>query len=100
MTPDPEIVTPDLPKPVAFVMGGGASLGAAQVGMLQALAEHDITPDLIVGTSVGALNGAFLANDPAGGATRLSHIWPTITKRQILLATYSGFGPATDTPLP
>jgi NTE family protein len=64
-------------------MGGGASLGAAQVGMLQALAEHDITPDLIVGTSVGALNGAFLANDPAGGATRLSHIWPTITKRQI-----------------
>ena len=73
----------DLPGPIAFVMGGGASLGAAQVGMLQALSEYGVTPDLIVGTSVGALNGAFLASDPAGGANRLSHIWPTITKEQI-----------------
>ena len=73
----------DLPGPIAFVMGGGASLGAAQVGMLQALSEYAVQPDLIVGTSVGALNGAFLASDPAGGANRLSHIWPTITKEQI-----------------
>ena len=73
----------DLPGPIAFVMGGGASLGAAQVGMLQALSEFGVKPDLIVGTSVGALNGAFLASDLAGGANRLSHIWPTITKEQI-----------------
>lgn len=73
----------DLPGPVAFVLGGGATLGASQVGMLQALAEQRVTPDLIVGTSVGALNGAFLANDPVGGANRLSHIWPTISRDQI-----------------
>ena len=46
---------------VAFVLSGGASLGAIQVGMLRALVDHDIRPDLIVGTSVGAVNGAFLA---------------------------------------
>ena len=46
---------------VAFVLSGGASLGAIQVGMLLALAARDIRPDLLVGTSVGAVNGAFLA---------------------------------------
>ena len=43
----------------AFVLGGGGMLGAAEVGMLRALFEHRIHPDLIVGTSVGAINGAF-----------------------------------------
>jgi NTE family protein len=46
---------------VAFVLSGGASLGAIQVGMLRALVDNDIRPELIVGTSVGAVNGAFLA---------------------------------------
>src|SRR3954468_24786185 len=48
----------------AFVLSGGASLGAIQVGMLRALYERDIAPDLIVGTSAGALNGAFVASRP------------------------------------
>jgi NTE family protein len=47
---------------VAFVLSGGASLGAVQVGMLRALVARDIRPDVIVGTSVGAINGAFLAS--------------------------------------
>ncbi|WP_347956652.1 patatin-like phospholipase family protein [Gordonia aichiensis] len=47
---------------VAFVLSGGANLGAMQVGMLRALAERDIAPDLLVGTSVGALNAAFIAD--------------------------------------
>ena len=42
----------------AFVLSGGASLGALQVGMLEALYERGITPDFLVGTSVGALNGS------------------------------------------
>src|SRR3954468_23761740 len=45
----------------AFVLSGGASLGAIQVGMLRALSDHGIRPDLVVGTSVGAVNGAFVA---------------------------------------
>ena len=46
---------------IAFVLSGGGSLGAIQVGMLKALAERNVTPDLLVGTSAGALNAAFVA---------------------------------------
>ena len=48
----------------AFVLGGGGALGAVEVGMLGALLERGITPDLVLGTSVGALNGAFVAQEP------------------------------------
>ncbi|HEY2549174.1 MAG TPA: patatin-like phospholipase family protein [Streptosporangiaceae bacterium] len=59
----------------AFVLGGGGILGASEVGMLRALAEAGIVPDLVVGTSVGAINGVFVAADPATGAARLSQLW-------------------------
>ena len=59
----------------AFVLGGGGVLGAHEVGMLRALADAGITPDVIVGTSIGALNGAFVAADPAGAAARLRRMW-------------------------
>ena len=56
----------------AFVLGGGGLLGAHEVGMLRAVTEAGIQPDLVVGTSVGAINGAFLAADPPGAAARLN----------------------------
>ena len=59
----------------AFVLGGGGLLGAHEVGMLRALAEAGIRPDLVVGTSIGALNGVLVAADPAGAADRLSRMW-------------------------
>ena len=59
----------------AFVLGGGGVLGAHEVGMLQALAGAGIRPDLVVGTSVGAINGAFVAADPDGAAAQLSGLW-------------------------
>jgi NTE family protein len=60
----------------AFVLGGGGVLGAGEVGMLRALLEAGITPDLVLGTSVGALNGAFLAADPSVETTeRLAELW-------------------------
>lgn len=60
----------------AFVLGGGGVLGAAEVGMLRALLEAGVQPDLVVGTSIGALNGAFLAADPTVAATaRLAELW-------------------------
>jgi NTE family protein len=46
---------------VAFMFSGGASLRSIEVGMLQVLTANRIRPDLIVGTSVGAVNGAWLA---------------------------------------
>jgi NTE family protein len=59
----------------AFVLGGGGLLGAYEVGMLRALAEAGIRPDLVVGTSVGAFNGAFVAADPASAADLLAKAW-------------------------
>lgn len=50
---------------VAFVLGGGGHMGAYEVGMLRALLEEGVRPDLVVGTSVGALNGAGIASDPS-----------------------------------
>jgi NTE family protein len=70
---------------VAFVLSGGASLGAIQVGMLHALYERDIVPELIVGTSVGALNGAFIAARPQTVETvdELASIWRGVRRGQI-----------------
>lgn len=72
----------DLPKPVAFVLGGGGSLGALQVGMLQALDEAGITPDLAVGTSVGSLNAAVLSLPGDDRLRRLRDIWAHMTKAE------------------
>ena len=59
----------------AFVLGGGGLLGAHEVGMLRALSEAGIRPDLVVGTSIGAVNGAFIAADPDRAAERLAELW-------------------------
>ena len=68
----------------AFVLGGGGVLGAAEVGMLRALLERGIRPDLIVGTSVGAINGALVAADPTpSGVDRLRGLWEELTSRGI-----------------
>ena len=64
---------------VAFALGGGGVLGAHEVGMLQALFEAGIRPDLVVGTSVGAINGAMVASDPSGETiNRLHDLWTGI----------------------
>lgn len=60
----------------AFVLGGGGVLGAVEVGMLRALLERGITPDLVLGTSVGALNGAMVAREPALAVIeKLTDLW-------------------------
>lgn len=61
---------------VAFVLGGGGLRGAAEVGMLKALAEAGIEPDLIVGTSIGSVNGAVVASGPSSTTIpRLEAMW-------------------------
>jgi NTE family protein len=60
----------------AFVLGGGGVFGAVEVGMLRALLERDIVPDLVLGTSVGALNGAMVARTPRLEVVeRLTELW-------------------------
>jgi NTE family protein len=78
----------------AFVLSGGAALGAIQVGMLRALYDRDIEPDLIVGTSVGAVNGAFIASRPFTPATtdELAEIWRGLGRGQVFpLNPLTGF---------
>src|SRR3954471_13862704 len=81
------MASPGLPSGqdrTAFVLGGGGVLGAAEVGMLQALFEHDVRPDLVVGTSVGAINGALVAADPTPGAVdRLRGVWEELASQRI-----------------
>ena len=60
------------------MLSGGASLGAVEVGMLAALRERGIRPDVIVGTSVGALNGAWLAGHPDDPIDDLAQVWKAI----------------------
>lgn len=79
----------------ALVLAGGGSHGAVQVGMLRALARGGFTPDLVVGTSVGAVNGAFFASDPTlRGVERLADIWHGIRRRDIYPAPPSTVIPA------
>lgn len=69
----------------AFVLTGGGSLGAVQVGMLQALAAHGIEPDLVVGTSAGALNAGWVATRGAGADSLadLADLWCRIRRRDV-----------------
>jgi len=60
----------------AVVLGGGGLLGAVQVGMVRALEDVGVRPGLVLGTSVGAMNGAVLAVAPVGeAADRLEALW-------------------------
>src|SRR3954470_16312927 len=69
---------------VAFVLGGGGQLGAHEVGMLRALLERGIVPDLVVGTSVGAINGAAVAAQPGLDAIAvLERTWRDVAGGEI-----------------
>jgi NTE family protein len=73
----------------AFVFAGGGSFGAVQVGMLHSLAAHGISADMVVGSSVGALNGAFYAGDPTlDGVKRLATIWRGLHRRDVFPVTW------------
>ena len=63
-------------QPIAFVLGGGGVRGAVEIGMIRALFEAGVRPDLVVGTSIGAINGALVAKDPSLGVIdTLMHAW-------------------------
>lgn len=73
-----------MPPRTGFVLGGGGHHGASEVGMLQALMEADVRPDFVVGTSVGALNGAAIAFEPSiTTVERLRDLWLTLDVQSI-----------------
>ena len=69
----------------AFVLSGGGSLGAVQVGMLQALASAGVAPDLLVGTSAGAMNAAWVAAHgmSADSLAGLADVWIRLRRRDV-----------------
>ena len=72
------------PPRTAFVLGGARNLGAMQVGMLQALVGAGVVPDLVVGCSVGAINGAAIAHDPTpAGAEALARLWTSLGRQDV-----------------
>lgn len=70
----------------AFVFSGGGARGALHVGALRALLEAGIRPDMLVGTSIGAWNAAWLAHSPTlEGVEALADIWRSLRAGQALL---------------
>jgi NTE family protein len=69
----------------AFVLSGGGSLGAVQVGMLQALAARGVRPDLLIGTSAGALNAGYVAGRGTSAAALddLAALWAGLRRRDV-----------------
>jgi NTE family protein len=77
------------PPKTAFVLAGGGSFGAIQVGMMHSLAKHGIAPDMVVGSSVGALNGAYYAGNPTlKGVLQLEKIWRDLKRQDVFPITW------------
>ena len=73
----------DRPR-TAFVLSGGGNQSVSQVGMLRALIERGIVPDVVIGTSAGALNGAVVATDPTvAGVEHLADVWMSIRSGEV-----------------
>ena len=71
-------------RQTAFVLGGGGKWGAVEVGMLQALDEAGIRPDLVLGTSIGAFNGSVIADQPGQkGVQRLFELWDSLSNSDV-----------------
>ncbi|MCX4598127.1 patatin-like phospholipase family protein [Streptomyces sp. NBC_01549] len=79
---------------MAVVVGAGGVLGAAHVGIGYALEQHGFVPDMIIGTSVGALNGAIAAAHPDKAAPWLDHVWTQLHRREVYPLGYRLFSRA------
>ncbi len=85
MTSSKAIAKPDGEgQRIALVLQGGGALGAYQAGVYQALHEHGLTPNWVVGTSIGAINGALIAgNERAVRLQRLKQFWETVAHEDL-----------------
>lgn len=71
---------------IAFVLSGGGSLGAMQAGQLRAVLEAGILPDLVIGVSAGAFNGAAIAHRPTvERADELAAIWQGLRRNDVFV---------------
>ncbi len=77
-----------LPAPLAFVLTGGTARASAQVGMLESLTTHGVTPDLVVASSTGSINAATFCSDPSFGTETLTAMWSTLANDKTLSSTW------------
>lgn len=84
----------DWPRPLAFVFGAGIARAAAQVGMLEVLFERNVRPDLVVGSSWGAINAAAVATAAEGAGsdalTRLRSFWLDLASDRAWTSRFRG----------
>jgi NTE family protein len=81
-----------LARPLVLALSGGGANGAAQAGAAAALFEAGFRPDLIIGTSVGAWNGAWMAGHPDGeGGRALLRLWVDPSVRSLLRGVVRGY---------
>ena len=81
--------TQDDTAKTAFVFAGGGSFGAIQVGMLHSLVANGVSADMVVGSSVGAINGAYYAGAPTlKGVLELETVWRRLTRRDVFPITW------------
>lgn len=91
---------------IGLVLVGGGAKGAYQTGALQYLAEQGFKPNIIAGTSIGALNGAVLASHPSfeRGVAKLNELWDRLGQENILIPNtrmiFKTLGYATQTTIP
>ena len=85
-----------LPGRVVLVLQGGGALGAYQVGVYEALHDAGIEPEWIIGTSIGAINGALIAgNKPADRVDRLLEFWTQVEQVPLVPGAFDMFGMGT-----
>ena len=66
---------------VALLLQGGGALGAYQAGVYEALAEADLRPDWVAGTSIGAINSAIIAgNTREERVAKLREFWKLVSR--------------------
>jgi NTE family protein len=80
---------PHAAQRTAFVFAGGGSLGAIQVGMLRELIHAGVSADLVVGSSVGAMNAAYFAGAPnPAGVDKLERVWRGLPRHDVFPVTF------------
>jgi NTE family protein len=80
---------PHAAQKTAFVFAGGGSLGAVQVGMLRELMRAGVGANLVLGSSVGAMNAAYFAGAAhAAGVSKLEEVWRGLRRHDVFPLTF------------
>ncbi|MDR5804805.1 FAD-dependent oxidoreductase [Caballeronia sp. LZ001] len=72
---DPDFVLDQLASQTVLILQGGGALGAFECGVVRALEQHQIYPQIVAGISIGALNGAIIASNPRNATAALESFW-------------------------